>query len=133
MRDEDVRELVAMGKTPRLGLIEAIQRSSVDGGFSRVGVYEGEPVCVFGVSSETKKVVGSPWLLGTRGIEKIPTTFLRSSRHIVQEMQDAFPVLTNIADSRNEVHLNWLRWLGFKFIGTVDMGGVPFVQFMRVR
>lgn len=79
--------------------------------------------------------VGAIWMYGTKLIENRSVTFLRNSRPALQLLHSHFPTLINIADARNEVHLKWLRWLGFHFIRKVDdfgPGKVPVIEFARI-
>lgn len=51
-------------------------------------------------------------------------------------MQAQTPILFNCVDQRNEVHINWLRWLGFKFVRIIPEYGIqklPFIEFVRIR
>jgi hypothetical protein len=48
------------------------------------------------------------------GIDK--RWFLRESKKTLAIMQNKYPVLFNMVDARNEVHVKWIQWLGFTFI-----------------
>jgi len=89
-------------------------------------------LCGVGHVSDT---VGSPWLLGSPGIQSIQTTFLRCCRGIVKVMQCRYPVLFNFVDARIKLHIQWLQWCGFKFIARHEhfgKQGLPFYEFVRI-
>ena len=46
----------------------------------------------------------------------------------VDEMSDKFPILFNYIDSRNKLHLTWLKWCGFKIINEKTFNDVLFVM-----
>lgn len=77
---------------------------------------------------------GMVWMLGTTLIERHSIAFLRGSREVLADLHARYPLLYNRADARNEVHLKWLRWLGFSFINLIPEYGpykVPLIEFAR--
>ena len=48
-------------------------------------------------------------------------------------MQDKFPVLFNYIDSRNQLHLTWLKWCGFKIINEKKFNDVLFYGFLKEK
>lgn len=79
-------------------------------------VDDSRPVCMFGVTPiDILGGVGSPWLLGTDEVKKYANTFLRLNKSYVAKMLELFPYLQNYVDTRNEISIRWLKWLGFKF------------------
>jgi hypothetical protein len=76
---------------------------------------------------------GRVWMLGSNGLLKISRAFLRGSKGEVEAMHKLYPHMCNIIDSRNEVHIRWIRWLGFKILGEVMVGNVKFYEFTGVR
>ena len=123
LRTEDERE-VCEGH----GLIPTIHIPL----FSREGdcvyftVPNGETAGIAGVNKD-----GSIWMLCTPVILKYPLTFAREARRFVERRQE--PLLWNIADKRNTVHLKLLKFLGFKFLREVTHGpnNLTFIEFAR--
>ena len=91
----------------------------------------GRVVGIYGVVPLSDKC-GQVWMLGTHGLVKIKTAFLKQSRSEVEGMNKVFPHLCNIIDSRNEVHLKWIKWCGFKIIGEKVINNVKFYEFTRL-
>ena len=89
---------------------------------------------VYGVvASLDNKDIGSPFLLCTPKIKKLKIKFLRECKNRVEEMSDKFPVLFNYIDSRNKLHLTWLKWCGFKIINEKTFNDVLFYGFLKEK
>ena len=75
---------------------------------------------------------GIIWMLCTPAIHEYPVTFARESKRYVESRTE--PLLSNIFDKRNTVHLKLLKFLGFKFLREVSHGPnqLPFIEFCRV-
>lgn len=129
MRKADVDEVfAATGASPRGALVQALALSPA----AYTVLMDGVPVCIFGCSRfSALSNVGNPWLLCTREVEAFPNRFLRASRAFVQEWAKRFSRLENHVDSRNELSIRWLKWLGFTILDAKPYGhtGVPFHQF----
>ena len=76
---------------------------------------------------------GNIWMLCTPDIHRYPITFAREAKRYVDNRTE--PLLWNIVDMRNTVHLKLLRFLGFKFLRKLKHGpnNVTFIEFCRVR
>ena len=59
---------------------------------------------------------GAIWMLCTNDLPKCATRFLRESLNWIDVWQEKYPRLWNYVDARNETHIKWLKWLGFKFV-----------------
>ena len=130
LRYEDKREVETLGHTPEqaLGyayLSSTICRSIMNNYDQVVGMYGVVPV----TESEISGIV---WMLGSNGLLKIKTSFLKESRTEVDGMNTLYPHLCNLIDSRNEVHLKWIKWCGFKIIGEKMFNNVKFFEFCKV-
>jgi hypothetical protein len=79
--------------------------------------------------------IGNVWLLGSPGIQDVRYSFLRQSRHWADVLHEDYEVLWNWADARNQVHIKWLKWLGFRVIQSAPVGvnGEEFHQFLRIK
>lgn len=111
LRPADVAELWAGSRSePEDALIRAV-RISTEGW---AGVVDGETICLFGVAPlSVLGGRGSPWMLGTDGVDRHALTFLRRCRAVVAGWRSVYPVLENVVDERNTAAHRWLRWLGF--------------------
>tara|TARA_R100001594_G_scaffold52488_1_gene85992 strand:+ start:5448 stop:5900 length:453 start_codon:yes stop_codon:yes gene_type:complete len=76
---------------------------------------------------------GIIWMLTTPAIHEFPITFARESKRFVEGRTE--PLLWNVVDSRNLVHLKLLKFLGFKFLRKISFGPnqLSFIEFARVR
>ena len=95
----------------------------------------GIPVGIVGVGKSAVEDAGSIWLCATDDIEKYQMTFLRNSKQVLKQLQQEYLVLHNFADARNELHITWLRWMGFSFINKHEQWGFeqrPFYEFVRI-
>ena len=91
-------------------------------------VPDGKTAGMAGVGEE-----GDIWMLCTPDIHRYPITFAREAKRYVDNRTE--PLLWNIVDSRNKVHLKLLKFLGFKFLRKLKHGpnNITFIEFCRVR
>ena len=75
---------------------------------------------------------GLIWMVCTPVILVYPHSFARGAKQFVQSRTE--PILWNIADKRNKVHLKLLKFLGFKFLREISHGpnNLSFIEFCRV-
>ena len=75
---------------------------------------------------------GTIWMLCTPAIHEYPITFARESKRFIESRTE--PLLWNVVDARNEVHLKLLKFLGFKFLRKIPFGPnqLSFIEFCRV-
>jgi hypothetical protein len=92
----------------------------------------GKVVGMFGIvpKTETSALI---WMLGSDGLLKIVKPFLRECRTVVNGFNELYPHLYNIIDSRNLVHLKWLRWCGFSILQPHIINDVKFYEFARIK
>ena len=76
---------------------------------------------------------GEVWMLCTDAILEYPITFAREAKRFIESREE--PLLWNIVDKRNTVHLKLLKFLGFKFLREISHGPkqLSFIEFCRVR
>ncbi len=131
LRKEDVEEvLAACGHTP----LQALQDGLRDSDECLSILKDGKVIGMFGVAP-LPNGVGAIWLLASDDLPTIRWQFLKQTRPWVNYFLTKFQILMNWADSRNAVHLRWIKWAGFDFTNRqVDMpSGVPFVEFIKTR
>lgn len=134
LRAADLRE--ASTVKPELGPVGVLQYCVDESDKAYCVRKDGSPVVVFG-SKDTEDFLGigakaaDIWLLGTDEVTLNKVSFLKLSRKFVEDLARPYDYLWNVVDSRNRLHLRWLRWLGFTFPFTHEINGVEF--FVAVR
>ena len=123
LREEDERELrEGHGLEPKIHIPLYSQR----GDCVYFTVPNGETAGIAGVGED-----GSIWMLCTKAISNYPLTFAREAKRFVERRTE--PLLWNIADKRNTVHLKLLKFLGFSFLREVTYGpnNITFIEFAK--
>ena len=133
MRQADIDEVFACsGRSPKRALEYAMEHSTEC--FTVVAKQTDLPLAMFGY--RTEGLCSIVWMLGSNELYKYRMDFLRKSRKWCDYLQEQSPILYNLIDQRNTVHIRWLEWLGFKFVRVVPEYGVlslPFIEFVRVN
>jgi len=136
LRQEDQDECWALGVQPDKALIDSVAMSTSCFSIIRddrdvIGMFGCSPSAL----QDDNLSIGNVWLLGSPGIQDIRYTFLRQSRHWADVLHEDYQVLWNWADARNQVHIKWLKWLGFRVIQSAPVGvnGEEFHQFLRIK
>ena len=125
LRPEDRREVEeGHGYDP----IEYAKFIAQEGSTVYFTVPNGKTAGMAGVGPE-----GAIWMICTEAIKEYPHTFARESKRFVESRTE--PLLWNVADRRNTVHLKLLKFLGFKFLRELKHGPnqLSFIEFCRVR
>ena len=93
-----------------------------------------KPIGIFGVD-DVGNGVGGIWLLATKDLATIKIAFLKQCREVVKVLNQKYKILWNYVDCRNEVHIKWLKWCGFKFLRKTNYGVLqkPFYEFIRIN
>ena len=76
---------------------------------------------------------GNIWMVTTPIIYDSPISFIREAKRFIDSRKE--PILWNIIDKRNTIHLRLIKFLGFKFIREIKYGphNLSFIEFCRVR
>ena len=88
------------------------------------------PIGMFGVARHPViPSVGVVWLLGSEeiGAVDVRMRFLRESKEWLDKIGEGFDLLCNVVHEENELHIKWLKFLGFNFI----QHNPPFYEFVR--
>lgn len=126
MRFEDTEEIrLASGGTPLSALVTGTTASTCT-----AIEWQGRVVAIFGISG-VKGSYGIPWMLGTDDIKKIRKSLLRECREVVAGYLTDYHYLANACWSKNTVHIDWLKWLGFTFQGEDIRNGEVFLHFHK--
>ena len=127
LRYEDKREILSSaGMFPYDALYYSYLKSNVV--FTIVNK-EKEPVGLFGVT-----VNGGIWLLATDKLKDLQYYFLNEIKKVIDFLNSKYKILWNFVDSRNSLHIKWLKWCGFKFINKRKYGVLnePFYEVIRI-
>lgn len=132
LREADRREIEAHGHTSTLPpLLEGYRLSHPCQ--TMVG-RDGQPFGLFGaIPDPSEPIRAAVWMMATPQLEQEALAFARGSLRIVNEWNRQYPLLFNFVDSRNEVHIKWLKWLGFVFIRAIKINNTPFYEFVKVN
>lgn len=129
MRQEDKDEIFHLARlTPGEALAQSYNCSS----YIRTALLDGSVVCIFGISKVGER--GIPWMLASPLLMKVRKTFLRECRKYLEEMSQGVTSLDNVAWSKNTVHIQWLKWLGFTMCEGIPLGpdGEVYIPFYKV-
>lgn len=133
LRQADRDEIdAASGRPHEWSLAEGYQRSACC--WTGYEVESDLPVAMFGVVPSDVRGVGHPWLLGSGAISTHRKEFLRLTREYLPHVEAGWTLLWNYVMEANEVHVRWIRALGFKFVGRepeYGAGRVPFLLFQK--
>ncbi|KQV99969.1 hypothetical protein ASC87_19910 [Rhizobacter sp. Root1221] len=110
LRSCDVAELDLEGTRP----VDALRYGLSHGALCEaITTNTGLVVGVWGVVP-LEPNAASIWMVGSPEIERISRSFIRACRPAIERAYGIAPTLFASAWAENHVHLNWLRWLGFK-------------------
>ena len=125
LRPDDFREgYEGHGENP----LVSIPRDALIGDTVYFTAPNGKTAGVAGVQYD-----GLIWMLCTPVVEKYPHTFARQAKKFVDSRTE--PLLWNIVDKRNTVHLKLLQFLGFKFLRELKYGPnqLTFIEFCKLN
>lgn len=133
LREEDLAEIRAYAG---LGGVEGLLHCFIHSEVTLVVVINGSPETLFGVGpSKSDAKVGIIWLLSTPKLFDISKPFIRHCRSYLDALSEPYELVMNYVDARNESHIRWLRWCGFRFIHLHEQFGHekrPFYEVVRV-
>lgn len=133
MRPEDIAEAqAALGEAPHKALFRGYIVSTEC--YTVFHEQSRKPLAMFAYQITEPKVSATVWLLAANGLLDHRMEFARKSRAWVSYFQTKAPLLYNMVDQRNILHIRWLDWVGFKFVRVIPewgKGRLPFVEFAR--
>lgn len=111
LREQDLREIEAMGLNPELAIHFVVERALV----RKTILRDDRVVAIFGVVGSSLAGVGSCYLLTTYEIERFsPLKIFREYKNQVEQMHEIFPVLQACVDTRYKEALRLIKLVGFK-------------------
>jgi hypothetical protein len=126
MRQEDREEVFhSSGGTPLSALTRGLSASHT----CHTIEWNNKVVAIFGVGGVLGSW-GSPWMLGTDDLRRC-WSLLRECREILKGYLEDYKYLSNACWSKNDVHIKWIKWLGFTFEGSDIRNGETFLHFHK--
>lgn len=134
LRERDVEEVQSAGLTPFGALSQGLTLSNP---CYTLVLPSGEPGGMIGVTDGFYDGLGAIWMLGAKNIEQCPMTVLKNSRKVLDILwsETSYTGFYNYVYSQNQLHIDWLNWLGFSFLRTVKFGPYnrDFIEFVKLR
>lgn len=132
-RSEDEAECLASGGAGCADSIRHAYRSGAEISVSR-SPRTGLPIAFFGMT-EIDDLQGAVWMLATPEITRSARSVVHWTPSVLRGWHERRPLLFNHVDARNELHIRWLKRLGFTFIALHPEHGIerrPFYEFVRL-
>lgn len=109
MRREDQAEMEAAGLDARVALRKTFRAALI-----RETIFvDGEIAAMWGMGGDALSDTGTPWLLTTPAVERVPVSFVREGRKNVATMLRIKPILVNYVDARYARACRFVEALGF--------------------
>lgn len=125
MRPVDLIECSAVRESPEEALFEGLLVSDI----CQTILLDDEVVGIWGLQ-RLSPGTASGWLLGTPRLNENSFEFARTSRRMLDEYKELFPVITNAVWVGNVDSVRWLEFLGAEFHEeTETVNGVDFLIF----
>ncbi len=134
LRPEDAREITsASGMPPEENLIHAIRTSRLS-----YSILAGDTVIgMFGVADHyVIRTYGVIWFVASDEIKRHAIEVMRRCSTYVNVFLDYYAALGNCVDMRNQMHIKWIKRMGFQTLGTHESwgrDGLPFLEFVKVK
>lgn len=128
MRQSDIDEAKAIsGKTPH----QTVSVSRARCAEVWCACVDGRPAALFGCAAlSVLGRHGSPWLLGTDDLDRVPRQMVEITRGFVGVWRELYDLLENVADGTNKKSLRWLSRVGFTLDAPVRLpNGALVVRF----
>lgn len=131
MRQEDKDEIWHLARlSPMAALVMSYDLSKV----CYTTLVDNRVAIIGGVGSHpTEKEVGVPWMLASPLLKEIRRDFIKEIRDWVWELSRGYKMLRNVAWSKNETHIRWLKWMGFEMGEGMPLGpdGEIYIPFWK--
>lgn len=104
--------------------------------FAAVGK-DGLVIALYGIARFPDQDPGEAvvWMVGSDDSVRNRTAFVRATHEFLAHAHQRYPLLWNVIDARNTVHINWLKRFGFSALRRHERLGVeqrPFIEFVRI-
>jgi len=129
IRDADKEEVIA--KTGKQDFKKVIVQGWLMADTCKTVLVDNKVAFVYGIVESDHKDIGSPFMLATPLISKIKIPLIKNCRQRVYEMEQKYKMLFNYIDSRNDLHLRFIKWCGFEIINEKIFNNVKFYGFFK--
>ncbi len=135
LREADIQECAAMsGNDPLVSLLHGVREGTET--LSIMGD-DDEVIGMFGIHHMPDLGPGQAtvWMMSSPSLIKIKNEFIRQTGDFLRLFHRQYPLLWNLVDARNVLHLAWLKRTGFSFINRYDNFGPEkrtFYEFVRI-
>lgn len=130
LRPDDVREVLAVGSNPRKSLLLGFIYSDT----CYTAVAGNQVLGMYGASNHNlAKGFASIWCLTAPQMEKYPIAFVKEGKRFLDKCLQQYDIVMNRVDSRNTLHIKWLKHIGVTLTNSVLINGVEFIQFYKTR
>jgi hypothetical protein len=131
LRAEDAAEITGFGLDPSAALRTSFRNAIL----RKTAFVDGEIAAMWGLGGAMLSNEGSPWLMTTPLVERVPVTFLKVGQAQLDEMLDQRAFLFNYVQASYKRACRFLEVLGFVLDPARAMGPnhVPFRRFWIER
>jgi hypothetical protein len=131
LRSEDLAEITGFGLDPKAALRTSYRHAIL----RKTAFVDGEIAAMWGLGGAMLSDAGTPWLMTTPVVERVPVTFLKVGKEQLGEMLQQRPFLFNFVQASYFRACRFLEVLGFILDPAQPMGpnGVPFRRFWIER
>lgn len=130
LRQADRDEIEALGKDAFTSLRQGFRESAP----CYTWMYKDEPSALLGCVPYSNGAAAI-WMLGTDNIANHRYAFMKTCVPFHKELVRPYQLTANVVDERNEVHMRFIKYLGYNFIARRLMGPnqMPFIEFARLN
>lgn len=118
MRREDAAEATELCRQPKEFLRRSFRYSLV----VKTALIDGEVAAMFGMTGDLLLPHGSPWLVTTAAVERVPVAFVREGKQALAEMRGLKPVLENFVAASYTRAVRFVAVLGFEIDAPQPLG-----------
>jgi hypothetical protein len=131
LRSEDAAEITGFGLDARTALRTSFRHAIL----RKTAFVDGEIAAMWGLGGAMLSDSGTPWLMTTPVVERVPVTFLKVGRAELGEMLWHRAFLSNYVMATYQRACRFLEVLGFVLDPAAPMGpnGLPFRRFWIER
>lgn len=131
LRPEDEAEITGLGLSPRAAL-RASYRHAI---LRKTALVDGEIAAMWGLGGVMLSDAGTPWLMTTILVERVPITFLKVGKAELAQMFEHRRFLSNYVLASYKRACRFLEVLGFVLDPPIPLGprSLPFRRFWLER
>ena len=129
LRPPDLSELEGLGHTP-FNCILGVLLCEDTFAFTN---YEGQIAGIGGVIPDDDGNAGI-WTLCTPALDSMGVTFFRQAKRHIDDLTKPYKMVYALCDSRNDLHHNFLKFLGFKALRAIPQPpfNIPYYEVVKL-